>query len=271
MSMAAVGAIVAALLAFGGAVVSLWNLEALASRVEAQLVAVAYLKEDLSPAQLEAARRAAAAIPHVRAVSVVPREENLRKLEEALGGVELAQAVTRNPLPDTLEVYPNRAQDLPRVAEALRSVPYVADVTYGGDVTDRVLALTRLVRGAGGTATLAMGAVSVAVSANALRLTVLARQEEVEIMRLVGATSWFVRWPFLVEGLLQGLVAAACASAFWAVFYPWAVARLQQAWPFLPVLPTLRVVPLLVAWLVAVGALVGLLGAAVSVRRFLAK
>ncbi|MCS7234550.1 MAG: permease-like cell division protein FtsX [Armatimonadota bacterium] len=271
MSMAAVSAIVAALLAFGGAVVSLWNLEALALRVEAQLVAVAYLREDLSPAQREAARRAAAAIPEVRAVSFVPREQALRRLEEALGGVELAAAVSKNPLPDTLEVYPNRAQDLPRVAEALRSVPYVADVTHGGDATERVLALTRLVRGAGAAVTLAMGAVSVVVSANALRLTVLARKEEVEIMRLVGATSWFVRWPFLVEGLLQGLVAAACASAFWTAFYPWAVARLQQAWPFLPVLPTLRVVPLLVAWLVAAGAFVGLLGAAVSLRRFLAK
>ncbi|MDR7409793.1 MAG: permease-like cell division protein FtsX [Armatimonadota bacterium] len=271
MSVAAVSSILAALLAFGGALVTLWNLQAVAARVEAQLVVVAYLRGGLSPAQREGARRAAERIPGVRTVSFVPREEALRRLEEALGGVELADAVRQNPLPDTLEVRPEQARDLRRVAEALRSVPGVVEVTYGEDATDRLVGLTRLVRGAGAAATGVLGAVSVVVSTNALRLTVLARQQEVEIMRLVGATSWFVRWPFLVEGLLQGLVAAVCASVLWTVFYPWAVARLQQAWPFLPVLPASQVVLPLVASLLAVGTAVGLLGAAVSVRRFLAR
>lgn len=271
MSVAAVSSILAALLAFGGALVALWNLQAVAARVEAQLVVVAYLRGGLSPAQREGARRAAERIPGVRTVSFVPREEALRRLEEALGGVELEDAVRQNPLPDTLEVRPEQAQDLRRVAEALRSVPGVVEVTYGEDATDRLLGLTRLVRGAGAAATGVLGAVSVVVSTNALRLTVLARQQELEIMRLVGATSWFVRWPFLVEGLLQGLVAAVCASVLWTVFYPWAVARLEQAWPFLPVLPPSQVVLPLVASLLAVGTAVGLLGAAVSVRRFLAR
>ncbi|MER3455390.1 MAG: hypothetical protein C4304_00535 [candidate division GAL15 bacterium] len=271
MSAAAVGSILAALLAFGGAVVTLWNLRELAARVEAQLVAVGYLREGLSPAQREAAQRAAAALPGVRAVSLVPREEALRRLEEALGGVDLARAAQDNPLPDTLEVKPSKPQDLRQVAQALRSVPGVTEVTYGADSTERLLSLTRLVRGAGGLSTLALGAVAVVVSTNALRMTVLARRQEIEIMRLVGAAAWFVRWPFLVEGLLQGLVAAACASAAWAAFYPWAVGRLQQAWPFLPVLPPQRVVLPLVASLLAAGGLVGLVGAAVSVRRFLAR
>lgn len=271
MSAAAVTSVLAALLAFGGALVSLWNLEALAAQVEAQLVAVAYLQDGLSPAQQERARRAAAAIPGVRAVTFVPKQEALRRLEEALGGVELRAAVRQNPLPDTLEVRPERAQDLRRVADALRAVPGVSDVTYGADATDRLLGLTRLVRGAGGAATLILGGVSVVVSANALRLTVLARRQEVEIMRLVGATAWFVRWPFLVEGLLHGLLAALCASALWAGFYPWAVARLHQAWPFLPVLPSRQVVPSLVAALLAAGVAVGLVGAALSVRRFLGR
>jgi len=270
MSAAAVSSVLAALLAFGGALVSLWNLDSLATRVEAQLVAVAYLREGLSAAQREAARRAAAALPGVREASLVPKEAALRRLEEALG-LELRAAVRENPLPDTLEVRPERAQDLRRVADALRSVPGVSEVTYGADATDQVLALTRLVRGAGAAATLVLGTVSVVVSANALRLTVLARRQEVEILRLVGASAWFVRWPFLVEGLLHGLVAAVCASVLWAGFYPWAVGRLQQAWPFLPVLPPVQVLPSLAAALLAAGVLVGLLGAAVSVRRFLGR
>ncbi|MDR7412226.1 MAG: hypothetical protein QN142_10470, partial [Armatimonadota bacterium] len=75
MSVAAVSSILAALLAFGGALVTLWNLQAVAARVEAQLVVVAYLRGGLSPAQREGARRAAERIPGVRTVSFVPREE----------------------------------------------------------------------------------------------------------------------------------------------------------------------------------------------------
>ncbi len=268
MSAAAVSTMLAALLALGGALVSLWNLRALAARVEGQLVVVASLRDGLSSAEVERARRAAASLPGVLEVVFVPREEALRRLEEALGGVQLREAVRRNPLPHTLEVRPRTPQELRAVARALRSLPAVAEVTYGENATERLLALTRLVRAAGAASTLALAAVATVVSANALRLTVLARQQEIEIMRLVGATAWFIRWPFVVEGVLQGAAAAACAVALWAAFYPWAVGRLQEAWPFLPVLAPGQVVLPLAGALVAAGVGLGLVGALWSVGRF---
>lgn len=268
MSLAAVTSMLAALLAFGGALVSLWNLQHLAARVEAQLVVVAYLRDGLSAAEVESARRRASDLAGVREVVFVPREEALRRLEQALGGVELEEAVRRNPLPHTLEVRPERPQDLARVADSLRSVPGVEEVTYGEDATDRLLALTRLVRAGGAAAVAVLAVVATVVSTNALRLTVLARQREIEIMRLVGASSWFVRGPFLVEGVLQGTAAGLCAVALWAGFYPWLVGKAQQAWPFLPVLGPGQVLAPLAAALLAAGLALGLLGAVVSVGRF---
>jgi cell division transport system permease protein len=268
MSVAAVSTMLAALLALGGALVSLWNLQALATRVEAQLVVVASLRDGLSPAEVEAARAAAAGLAGVQQVVLIPREEALRRLEQALGGVQLREAVRRNPLPHTLEVRPRTPQDLRAVAQSLRSVPGVEEVTYGENAADRLLALTRLVRAAGAVATLALAAVATVVSTNTLRLTVLARQHEIEIMRLVGATAWFVRWPFVVEGGLQGAAAAACAVALWTGFYPWAVGKLQEAWPFLPVLTPGQVVLPLGGVLLGAGVGLGLAGALLSVGRF---
>lgn len=269
MSVAAVTSMLAALLAFGGAVVGLWNLHHLLARVEAQLVVVAYLRDGLSAAEVATARRLASHLSGVREVVFVSREEALRKLEQALGGVELEEVVRRNPLPHTLEVRPHRPQDLAGVARSLRSVPGVEEVTYGEDATDRLLSVSRMVRAGGAASAATLAVVATVVSANALRLTVLARQQEIEIMRLVGASNWFVRWPLVVEGGLQGVVAGACATAFWGVFYPWFVGRAQQAWPFLPVLSPGQVLVPLAGLLLAGGLALGLVGAALSVGRFL--
>ncbi len=267
MSAAASSSILVALVAFGGALVTLWNLQAVAARVEEQLVVVAYLHDALSPAEVELARKAAAALPGAREVVFVPREEALRRLEQALGGVELGEVVRRNPLPHTLEVRPRTGQDLLALARALRGVPGVVEVADGQDATGRVLALTRLVRAAGAAVTLSLAAVATVVSTNALRLTVLARRRELEIMRLVGATEWFVRWPFLVEGTVQGLVAATGAAAFWVAFYAWSAGKLQEAWPFLPLVVPGQVAVPLAASLFGAGVCVGLLGAALSLGR----
>lgn len=269
MSVAAVTSMLAALLAFGGVVVGVWNLHHLLARAEAQLVAVAYLREGLSAAEVASARRMASNLRGVREVVFVSREEALRKLEQALGGVELEEVVRRNPLPHTLEVRPHRPGDLARVARSLRSIPGVEEVTYGEDATERLLSVSRLVRAGGATSAMTLGVVATVVSVNAVRLTVLARRQEIEIMRLVGASSWFVRLPFVVEGVLQGVIAGACATVLWAVFYPWFVGKAQQAWPFLPVVSPGQVLVPLAGLLLAGGLTLGVVGAALAVGRFL--
>ncbi|MGH2348677.1 MAG: FtsX-like permease family protein, partial [bacterium] len=112
-------------------------------------------------------------------------------------------------------------------------------------------------------------AVAVVVVVNTIRLTVIARRQEIEIMGLVGATRWFIRWPFLIEGMLQGLLAATASAALLASGYAITAARLESSLPFLPLLPAREVVTALAGILLLVGVGVGTAGSAIAVRRFL--
>ncbi|MDR7443005.1 MAG: permease-like cell division protein FtsX [Armatimonadota bacterium] len=260
MSVASMTTLMAALLALGSSFLVLLNLRLLAAHVEGQLVAVAYLREGLSPGEVRKAVEAAERVGH--RVVFVTREEALRRLQESLG-VDLRDLVRTNPLPDTLEVYPSRPGDLPRIVRALRSVPGVEEVVHGGDVVDRVLAASRLVRWAGGGATAVLGVVAVVVIMNTLRLAIHARRPEIEIMRLVGATEGFIRAPFLVEGILHGGVAALLALGVLGVGYVLGVRMLTASWPIWPVVPPRDAIPLLAAVLLAGG--VGIAGGASAV------
>lgn len=267
MSAASVTTLTCALTSLGASVLLLWNLHRLGERVESQLVVVAYLRSDLGPREVE---RALASIRRIGgSARFVSRQEALRRLERVLGGVELGDVVRSNPLPDTIEVRPRRPAEIAQVASALRLVPGVEEVTYGGTGAERVLAATRLVRWLGGGLTLLLGSVAGVVIVSTVRLTVLARRTEVEIMGLVGASHALIRGPFLVEGALQGTCAALLALLLLGPGYVLFVRALGRAWPTWPLLPPLEALPPLGGLVLAAGIGTALVGSAISIRRFL--
>lgn len=270
MTAAAVTTITVALLVVGTAVLLGLNLARVATVVEEQVQVVAFLREDLDAAQMEAARAAAAALPGVHAVRFVGRDEALRRLQAHLGeGNTFADLVATNPLPDSLElvlVDPSRAASV--AAEVARQ-PGITDVGYGGQVVDRLLALTRGIRLLAAMLTLFLAGVALIVVVSTLRLTVIARRQEIEIMALVGATRWFIRWPFVLEGLFEGIAAGALAVLVLGAVYAAGMLRLQATMPFLPLVsPSDAVLPLL-GWVLAAGLGVGAAGSLIAVRRFL--
>ncbi len=228
----------------------------------------------LSPgADLARARAAAAALAPGRAVEAVPAEEGLRRLTASLGEqARILDGVGPDALPDAVEVaVPGITLEAARVlASRLEEVPGAADVDFGTAWLERLEALLRRARQVG----LALLALLVAGTAvlvsNTLRLAVFARREEIEIMKLVGATDAFVGAPFLIEGLLQGLagggLAAASLLGLHAALAPGVAAAVGLAAPLTraAVLPW----PFLLG-LVGGGALVGLVASGLALTRFL--
>jgi cell division transport system permease protein len=267
MSAASVMTLGSALLGLGASVLLLVNLHLMSARVESRLVAVAYLRDGLSPQGVERVLRAARRLGG--SARFVSRHEALRRLETALGDVALGDVVRSNPLPDSIEVRPERPAELPRIASALRRIPGVEEVTYGGQAVDRILAATHLVRWLGGGLSLLLGSVAGVVIASTVRLTVLARRSEIEIMDLVGASHALIRAPFLVEGGLQGTCAALLALIVLGPGYAGLAHALARAWPTWPLLPPLEAIPLLAAVLLAGGIGTALLSSAIAVRRCL--
>ncbi len=270
MSVAAVTTVLVSLLAVGAAFLAGINLARLAQTLDAQVEIVAFLADGLPAGDGARLQQTIAALPEVAAVSFVSRADALKRLQARLGATAaFADMTESNPLPDSLEVRVIDSRRVEEVAAAIGRLRGVADVSYGGQVVERLTALTRGVRLLAGALVALLGAVAVIIVVNTIRLTVIARRTEIEIMELVGATRWFIRWPFLIEGMLQGAIAAAAAVGVLATVYTLGVHRLEESLPFLPTVPPPQVLLPLIAVVVTMGVALGAMGSTLAVRRFL--
>lgn len=270
MSLAAVLTIMVTLLLVGAGAAVAANLRLMASILEGQVEVIAYLRDGLGGAEMRRAAEAVRAVPGVRGVEVVGRDEALARLQTALGErISLQDMIETNPLPESLEITLIDPAQARQIAAAVRAVPGVEEVTFGGQVLDRLLAATRLLRGGGATAAALLGAVALIIIMNTIRLTILSRRQEIEIMQLVGAGGWYVRSPFMLEGALQGGLATALAGLLLAPAYVLLRARLEALLPFLPLVRAEALLPTLLGTLAVGGVLVGMSGSLLALRRFL--
>jgi cell division transport system permease protein len=184
----------------------------LESKVELAL----FLEDDAKVSDVLALRSRIEADPAVSRVDYITKEQAMARLVEIASRQPDIQIVdiSSNPLPASLEIKLLNAQDAPRVGATLRQEidgGVVYEVVDNPSVVDKLLTITRVLS-FGGVAVLAMMlVVALFVIVNTIRIAVHARRDEIEIMKLVGATDWFVRWPFILEGMLVGALGATAA------------------------------------------------------------
>jgi len=270
MTLASIGTVAVALLVLGVFMLLAVNIGAMAAQVEEQVELTAYLA-DLSPEGRNRLANELKAIPGVAAVTFVSREEAWQRLLEWYGDDRdfLAGWEGDNPLREAFEVRADSAFRIAEIAGAVAEVRGVEEVVYGREIVEQLLSITRGVRfvGIGLMAGLALAATF--IIANTIRITVFARRREISIMRYVGATAWFVRWPFVIEGLALGIIGAVLASSVLAWGYYFALRSLAAAIPFWPFIAPWPLLQRLALALIGLGALIGVAGSALSVRRYL--
>jgi cell division transport system permease protein len=229
-----------------------------------------YLAAD---ADLEQAVAKARALAPGLEVEGVDEDQALERLKASLGAdARILEGVKSDVLPASVELKARGlgGADLRALAAKLGAIDGADQVDFGGEWLDRLERVVGLLRKLG-LALFAVFALATAVLvSNTLRLAVYARRDEIEIMKLVGATSAFVELPFLIEGLLQGLLGSGLAALALLGLYALFAGRLAELATFAGALSRQDVLPgLLLGGLVAVGGLLGLAAAAMSVGRFL--
>ena len=271
MSLAATLTMVLMLLLLAGFFVLQNVLLASLSFVEQKVEVVAYIQNNATDDQVATLVATIGAMPEVGSVEFVSRDEALARFKEAQaaqGRQDLTSALEANPLYASVNVKLRSPADLDAVTTALRGDPLVRNVLNIEALVDRVLTVTTFVRTAGVVMVAIVGVIVLFIIVNTIRLAVVARAEEIEIMRLVGASDSFIRWPFVFEGALVGLFGALLTLALLAV----AAEPLSQAMVgFFNVLPLqLGSVGRDTAMLVlATGVGLGVLGSWLSVRTYL--
>jgi cell division transport system permease protein len=259
-----------AILVIGGFAAALSGGERLLSAWAGQVHLSVYLAPGTD---LEQARAAVAGLAPDRAVEAVPSALGLRRLAESLGEqARILEGVGADALPDAVEVAaPGITLEAARaLAARLRQVPGAQEVDYGSAWLERLEALLRRARAAG-LALLGLLALGTAVLvSNTLRLAVFSRREEIEIMKLVGATDGFVGAPFVIEGLLQGLLGGGLAAGSLLGLHLALSPRLAEAIGLVAPLSRADVLPWpLLAAMAGGGGLIGLLASSLALARFL--
>jgi cell division transport system permease protein len=254
-------------------VLALFAARALLSSWGAQASVTLYLDRALTDEQARALAQQVQSQAGDADVVYVDRATALSRLRVDLGDLAGSlDGLTQNPLPPSLEVTPRTAlppAGLRLLAAQLGQMPGVQEVDYGREWLDKLEALGRASRAFGAGALIAVLGAALLVVANTIRLAVYARRDEIEIMKLVGATDAYVRAPFLLEGLLQGVLGAGLALLAVLSMQRWLLPRAQAAFAFAAGVAAPRILPIHAAALLGLGAAVGLFGSWLAVARFL--
>jgi len=271
MCLAAIATVAVSLLILGCAWLLVLNSEHMASAMESELEINAYLRPEINREDALNLKRKFESLGGVEQVTFIPKEEGLENLQkrfdddtsilDALGG--------SNPLPDMYRFKAEDAADVPRVAGEVGKIPEVENVRYGQGVVEKLLALTNWMRTAGLAIVIVIGLAAIFLISTSIRITVFARRREIGIMKLVGATDWYIRWPFFLEGMIVGLVGAVIAVLLLYFFYSKLVQNVVLTLNFLPILNDTAIIYNVYKWLLLIGAFLGAAGSAISLRRFL--
>ena len=209
--------------------------------------------------------------PRVIGVKFITKDEALAQFKADPNNVVLAQQIEGNPLDAKLEVRVAKLDDvaaIDTIARRWSGVDPTDPTNYQGDFVNRMLQLSAWLGIAGVGLLAILVVVSIVIVMNTIRTAVYHRRKEIEVMKLVGATEWFVRGPFVIEGVMTGLIAASFALALLVIAYQPAVERFRADVAFIPLSYDPSFVVSLAQDLLVGGALLGALGSYIGVRRY---
>jgi cell division transport system permease protein len=219
--------------------------------------------------QINAVRQQLAANQLVERATFVSKAEALDRMKRLTP--DIVRNLSSNPLPDAFEIKAHDGADVKAISASLREPALPAGVEKirdGEEVSDRIVSVAKWMSGAFAVATLVLLISSALLIANTIRLSIFSRRREIEVMKLVGATNWFVRGPFMLEGLITGLFGSLAAVLLLLVGKAVVLSRLNEhietssgvsAWPF----------SMIAVIILVVGLTVGAVGSGITIRRFL--
>lgn len=280
MSVASITSIVVSLFILGIFILLVVNVNSFADEADSQVQISVYLGNNVEEGLRDQLESNIGAMDEVSRVTLIPKAEGLKDFREKLGeeGKDLLEGYdeTTNPIPDTFKVEVVEPTTVPYVASKITALNEkypdnpIYKVNYGKGTTEKLFKITRAVRNIGFAFVGGLGLMAMFLISNTIRVTILARRREIGIMKLVGATNSFIRWPFFVEGALIGFIGSMVTVGVLYFGYGELVASLNGDITF-----AFRLVPLeeiglkLSALIVGLGLLIGIWGSTMSIRKFL--
>ncbi len=281
MTFASISSIAISLFILGIFVLITLNVNDIAGQIEKQVEINVYLEVNTSQDQIKALESQIQAIHEVKTIKFVSKEEGLVYLRQKLGesGKALLDGFEgeNNPLNDAFTIEVDDPRNVAVVADQISALNIGKDpkpiykVNYGKGTVEALFKVTQIVRWVGIGIVILLSFTAVFLIANTIKITILARRKEISIMKLVGATNSFIRWPFFIEGALLGFIGSVIPTAiilggYWKLLN---TSSLNLNLLMVELTPFGEIAPTMTALLLGIGMVIGIWGSLISVRKFL--
>lgn len=271
MTLASIFTVVLSLFILGFFSIVILNLNKMADTLESQVQISVYLKDDLSQEEIDETKETLSKIEGLQDIKFTTREEAMENFKERLGDQQfLLDALDdTNPLPDSFSLTVTSPQQVKTIADTAAALDSVESASYSQDIINHLFNLTHLIRLIGVALIILLTGAAIFIISNTIRLTVFARRKEIAIMKYVGATDWFIRWPFLLEGICLGFIGGGLATIFLYIIYNQVTQEIYEAMAFFPLIPQHPFIDYISLAILVAGIIIGALGSTISLKRFL--
>lgn len=270
MSLASVGVLISCLLLTGTAVLFTLNVNAVMGDMGSENVITVYLKQESTPQQSEQVGKDLQKIDNIDTCVFVSKDEALDQYADMLGPLFEELKQEENFLPDAYQITLKDSEQYDQTISTIMSMNMVDSTSDRSDVAAKLVDLNTLVTTVGFWVMIVLSAISLFIISNTIRMTMYSRRLEISIMKSVGATNGFIRIPFIVEGMVIGLVSALISMGLVALIYNAAMQAINSIVPFTPIPFGSLSVKILIAFLL-VGLLFGAIGGLISISKYLKK
>lgn len=270
MSFASIGVLISCLLLTGAAVLVCMNVQSVVASVGDSNVVNVYLDDDINELEAKEIGSEIEKNGNVEKCDFYSKEVAILEFQDALGEVFPQMQGDQNPLPHAFHVSFKDLSIYDQTAKEIQQIDGVDKISNRSDVAEKLTSLNNLVATMGLWVVIILGIISLFIISNTIRMTMYARRFEISIMKSVGATNAFVRIPFVVEGMLIGLLSGLVSSVLLMFLYDAIMAAAQHIVPFTSIDYNVVAAPVTAAFAIA-GMLVGAVGGFISIRKYLKK
>ena len=271
MTLASIFTVVLSLFILGFFSIVILNLNKMADTLESQVQISVYLKDDLSQEEIDETKETLSKIEGLQDIKFTTREEAMKNFKERLGDKQfLLDALDdTNHLPNSFSLTVTSPPQVKTIADTAAALDSVESASYSQDIINHLFNLTHLIRLIGIALIILLTGAAIFIISNTIRLTVFARRKEIAIMKYVGATDWFIRWPFLLEGICLGFIGGGLATIFLYIVYNQVTQEIYEAMAFFPLIPQHPFIDYISLAILVAGIIIGALGSTISLKRFL--
>lgn len=272
MSLASVSVLSACLVLLGCSFMLFANIDAVLDRIEAQNVIMVFAKDEATDEELQALQNAINSTPNVAMSEFIPKENAYKELVESMGeDASLLEGLGEDILPDAFRVTVSDMNEYDNTVNQLGELDNVLRIRRNSDLASRLIGMRTSIVYIGAGVIIMLLFVALFIIANTVRITMFTRRLEISIMKAVGATNSFIRWPFMVEGILLGIISASLSVGIVYLIYRFAATHIQNLIGILgaTLVPFKLYAGYMYLGFLAVGILTGFFGSLVSLGKYL--